>query len=158
MIKVRMLLYYVHITTYNQINYKFPHILIIHFSRLVQFHTWRHFCTSLSIRVSNPGHPVTYARKLCTNKAGHKIYRCMSACSTRHCTLIPNPTILHTKTFLRQPITRARNYRPRQNCHSLHWYTHACLTCHRPLQNTIQTKKNLLLGLWLGLGLGLRSK
>ena len=40
-----------------------------------------------------------YARQFCTNNPSHKIYCCMSERSTRHHTLLHNPTIIHTKTF-----------------------------------------------------------
>ena len=99
MIKVRVLLYYVHTTTYDQINFNWPRVLIMNFYRLVRFNERRCFCNSLSVRVYDSGQAVTHARKFCTNKPGHKIYRCMSARSTQHHTLLHNPTILHTKTF-----------------------------------------------------------
>ena len=76
------LLYSVHMATYNISNYKFPYFLIMRFYRLVRFHTRRRFRASISDRVSDAGHPVTYARKEFTNKPGHKIYRCMSKRST----------------------------------------------------------------------------
>ena len=97
--KIRALLSFVHMTTYNIINFKFPRVLIVHFYRLLRFHTQRHFRASLSLRVFNSCHPVNYSRQFFTNNPGHKIYRCMSARSTRHHTFIHNPTILHTKTF-----------------------------------------------------------
>ena len=127
-------------TTYNQINCKCPRVLVMHFYRLVRFHTQRRFHASLSVRLSYSDHPIMQARDFCTNKPGHKIYFFIPTHSTRHYTLLTNPTILHTKTFLRHSVTRARKYPLRQNYHSLHLYTHARLTHHRPLQNTIQTQ------------------
>ena len=62
--KVCALLYYVHITTYNQIDCKRSHVLIINFYRLVRFHIQRRFCISLSFRVSNSGQPVIYAKNI----------------------------------------------------------------------------------------------
>ena len=38
-------------------------------------------------------------RQFCTNKPGHKIYRCIPAWFTWHYTRLHNPKILHTKTF-----------------------------------------------------------
>ena len=90
--KVRALLYYVHRNMDNRIDCNSPRVL-------VQFHTRRCFCARLSIRVSDLGHPVMYARKFCTNNPGHKMYRCMSVRSTWQHTLLQNPTIIHTKTF-----------------------------------------------------------
>ena len=58
--KLRPLLYYVHTTTYNQINCNWTHVLIIHFYRLVWFNKQRRFHFNLSARVSYSGHPVTY--------------------------------------------------------------------------------------------------
>ena len=55
--KVRALLYYVHMTKYNQINCHCSHVLIIHFYSLIRFHTQRRICSSLSVRI--------YARKFC---------------------------------------------------------------------------------------------
>ena len=71
----------------------------MNFYRLVWFHTKRRFCVSLSVRVSNSGHPVKYSRRFCTNNPGHKIYHCVSACSTWHHMLLRNPNILHKKKF-----------------------------------------------------------
>ena len=71
----------------------------MHFYILIRFHTQRHFRTSLSVRVSDSGHPVTYDRNVCTNNPGHKIYPCMPERSTRHHTLLHNPTVLQTKKF-----------------------------------------------------------
>ena len=83
-----MLLYYVHTTTYIQINFRYQRFIIVHFYRLILFHTQRCFLASLSVRVYNLGHPVMYARNFCTNKPSHKIYLYMSACSTQHHTLV----------------------------------------------------------------------
>ena len=92
--KLCTLLYYAHTTTYND------RVLLMHFCRLLRFHTQRRFRPSLSVRVSDSGHPVTYARQFFTNTPGHKIYCCISACSTRHHTLLHNPTIIHVRTFV----------------------------------------------------------
>ena len=140
MSKLRVLLYYVHTNTYIQINYNCPSVLIMHLYIIVWFHIQKHFGASLSFMVSDSGHPVTYTREFFMNKPGHRIYCCVSARSTRHHTLLHNTTIIHTKTFLRQPVTRARKYCLRQNWHSLHWYNHSRLTHNRPFQNRIQTQ------------------
>ena len=162
------LLYYVHPTTYNGINWNFPRVL-------VQFHTRRLLCASLSIRVSDSGHPVTYSRQFCTNNTGHKIYCWMSARSTLYHTILHYPTILHTKTifasachphniypcmtahstgndtflhnnmilptkkFFVPACHQRQKILSEKNCHSLYCYTHDRLTRHCPLQNTIQT-------------------
>ena len=97
--KLRALLYYVHMATYNRINCKCPRVLTMHFYRLVRFHTWRRFCTRLSVRVFYSGHPVTHGINFFTNKPGHRIYRCIPARYTQHYALLHNPMILHTKTF-----------------------------------------------------------
>ena len=132
--KLLALLYYVHTNTYNQINWKFLRVLIMHFYRMGPFHTRRRFCTRLYVRVPDSGHPVIYVRQFCKNKPGHKICRCMSARSTRHYTLIHNPTILHMKTFF------APSCHPRKKIFSKKKLSHSCLTRHCPLQNIIQTK------------------
>ena len=90
--KVCGLLYYVHKTTYYRINCNRPCVL-------VRFHTQRRFCAILSVRTPDSHHPVTYVSQFCTNTPCHKMYPCMSVRSTRHRTLLRNPTILHTKTF-----------------------------------------------------------
>ena len=71
----------------------------MHFYRLVQFHTRIRFCASLSVRLSDSGHHVTYFRKFCRNKPSHKIYHCMSVRSTRYHTLLHNTMIIHIKIF-----------------------------------------------------------
>ena len=96
--KLCALLYYVHMKMYIRINCNFPRVIIFHLYILVRFHTQRLFRTSLSVRVSDPGHPVVYSRQFFTNKPGHKIYLCMLVRSKQHNTLLHNPTILHTKT------------------------------------------------------------
>ena len=75
--EVCLIIYYVHMTTYNIINCNCPHVL-------VQFHTRKYFRASLSVRISDSGHPVTYVRRFWTKHPCHKIYRCMSVRSTRH--------------------------------------------------------------------------
>ena len=105
--EVCALLFYVHTTMYNIINCNCSCVLIVHLYRLIWFHTQISFHESLSVRVSYLGHPVTYAIQFCTNKLGQKIYQCMPVQSTRHHTLQKNLTILHTKTFSRQPVTHA---------------------------------------------------
>ena len=65
--KVCALLYHVHTTTDTIVNCNWPRVL-------VQLHTQRRFCANQFVRVSNSGHPVTYARQFFTNKPGHKIY------------------------------------------------------------------------------------
>ena len=102
--KVRTLLYYIHTTTCNRINYNLPRVLL-------QFHTRRRFRTSLSVRASNSAYPVTYARQFCKNKYGQKIYWYILVRSTRHRTLIHNPMILHTKTFFAPVCHQQKIYR-----------------------------------------------
>ena len=104
---LRALLYYVYTTTYNWINCNCLRVFIMHFYRLIWVHTQRRFCPSLSVKLSDSGHSTTYTRQFCRNDTGHKIYRFMSVRSTRHHMLLHNLTILHKKTFLRQPVTRS---------------------------------------------------
>ena len=96
-----------------------------------------------------------YARKYCTNNPGYKIYRCRSARSTQHYTLLHTPTILHMKTFFAPACHPGKKKYSRQNCCILHWYTQDPITYHRPLQNTIQTNIFFFPSLGLGLELGL---
>ena len=111
-INIHVLIYYVHITTYNLFNYKRQYILIIQFYRLVQFHIRRNFYASPFFRVSDLGQPVTYARKFCTQNTGHTIYCCMTAGSH---SIIYFHIILQFYTrriFLREPVTYGRKYCP----------------------------------------------
>ena len=71
----------------------------MHFYRIVQFHIWRRFRASPSVRVYYSGQPIRYAKKLCTNKPDQKIYRCIQKWFTLHYILLHHPTILHMKTF-----------------------------------------------------------
>ena len=97
--KVRAIIYCVHLTKYNQIICKRLRVITMKIYRLVQFHTWRYFCSRLSVRVSYSGQTVTYTRKYCTNNPGKKPYGCMAAVSTQNCALLNYTTILHTETF-----------------------------------------------------------
>ena len=97
--KLRALLYYVHMNKHNWINWKLLRVLNTNFYRLVWFHIQRHFSASLSVRVSNSGHPVKHVRHYCTNKPNHKLHHCMIEVSTQHYKILHNPTILHMKTF-----------------------------------------------------------
>ena len=124
--KVCALLYYIYMTKKNWINYNWLRVLIMHFYRLVRFHTQRRCRSSLSVRLSDLGHPVMYIRFFCRNNPGHKIYRCMSVRSTQHHTLLPNPTIIHTKTFFTpafhpRQIYRCMSARSTQHRTLLHW-------------------------------------
>ena len=126
--KVCMLLYYVHRTTFNKINWKFLPIIIIHFYRLIWFNIWRCFLWQTIYQVFQFRSP------------WFKIYRCMLLQSTKYFKILNNPTILHTKKFLSQPVTCAIKYHLIQNFHILHWYTHSIIIQHRLFRNTIQTK------------------
>ena len=110
--KVCALLYYINMTTHNQINWKCPRVLIVQIYRLVQFHPQRSFCASLSVRVSHSGRPVTYTRQFFANYPGQRIYCCMPTRSTRHHTLLHNPMILHTKTFFAPACHPRKKYHP----------------------------------------------
>ena len=138
--KLCTLLYYAHMNMYNKINCKLPRFLIMHFYRLIQFHTKRRFCASLSFRVSNSGHPVTYTRLFCMNNPGHKIYHCIPSRSTQRYTLLHNLTILHMETFFAPAYHPCKKIPSKKNCHSLHWHTHARLKRYHLLQNIIQTQ------------------
>ena len=148
--------------THNQINWKILRVFIMHFYRLVRFHTRILFWDSLSVRVSDSGHPVTHASKFCTNKPSHKIYRCMLAWSTQHYTLPRNPTILHRKKFF------ASAYHPLKTVLSETKLSQSLLihprSPHTPSSiSKYNSNKNLsrnislFPSLGLGLGLGLRS-
>ena len=112
------------------INRKLPCVPIIQFYILLWFHIWRRFCASLSVRVSDSGQPVKCAIKYHTNNPCHILHRFIPEHSTHHFKLLYTPTTIHSKIFLRHPVTYTRKYLPRQNCHILHWYTHAHFTCH----------------------------
>ena len=86
--KVRAILYYVHMNTYNIINWNCLRVL-------VRFHTREKFRATLYIKVSDSVYPVTYAKTICTKTPGHKIYQCVSVRSTQHHTILHHPTILH---------------------------------------------------------------
>ena len=97
--KVRALLYYFHTNNHSWINFKCPHVLIMHFYRLVWLRIGRCFRVSLFARVSESLHPVTYTRQLCANNTSQKIYRCRPAGSTRNYILLHNTEIIHRKIF-----------------------------------------------------------
>ena len=78
-------------------------------------------------KLSDSGHPVTYARIFFTNKPYHKIYRCMLVRSTQHHKLLHTATIIHTKTFF------APDCHPRQ----IYWYISAHSTRHRTLLHNL---------------------
>ena len=86
--------------------------------------------TRLSTRVSNSVHPVMYARQFCTNKPGHKIYRCISAPSTQHHTLLHNLTILRTETF----------FTPACNLHKIY----CCMSAHTKKHHTLLHNTTIL--------------
>ena len=141
-----MLLYYVHRTTFNKINWKFLPIIIIHFYRLIWFNIWRCFLWQTIYQVFQFRSP------------WFKIYRCMLLQSTKYFKILNNPTILHTKKFLSQPVTCAIKYHLIQNFHILHWYTHSIIIQHRLFRNTIQTKKKFNISLFPSLELGLKLR
>ena len=132
------LLYYVNMNTHNEINCKHLQVIIVHFYGLTRFHIWRCFSASLSIMVSDSGHPVTYTWKYLqtwpfTNyttacqKSTHEIigfYIIIGLYIQRH--------------FSRKPFTRARKYCPRQNYHIIHCDIHVGFTRHSQLLDTIQ--------------------
>ena len=100
----------------------------------------RRFCARLSVRVSDSGHPMTYGRYFLQTSM---VTKYTSACQNSPHNIIHFYIILQfyiKRHFSRHPVACVRKYLLRQNCHSLHWYTHARLTCHRPLQNSIQTQ------------------
>ena len=96
---VRALLDYVNMTTYNKINRKPSRVTIIQFYILVWFHIQRHFCASISVRVSDSGHTVKQARKYITKKHCKKLHQYTTEQSTRHHTLLYNTTIQYTMTL-----------------------------------------------------------
>ena len=85
----------------------------------------------------------------------------MKAHSTGHHTLLHNPTILHTKTFLRQPVTRARKYCPLQNTFQTHiWPKHFPFSLFRVMVMVmfmvmVRVRVMVRVGVGVGLGLGL---
>ena len=106
----------------------------MHFYRRVRFHTQRNFWANLSVRVSDSGHPVMYARIFLQTSPVKKY---TDACQHDPHDVIWFCIILRfyiRRNFSHHSVTRARKYGPRQNSHILHWYIHACLTLHRPLQ------------------------
>ena len=110
-------------TTYNRINCE---CLRVH----VQFHTQRCFRDSLSSRVSDSDHHVTYAKNFCTNKPVHKIYCWISVRSTQQHTLLHNPKIIHAKTFFAPA------------CHPLNIYR--CMTARSIRHHTLLHNPTIL--------------
>ena len=147
----------------------------MHFYRLVRFYTCRRLSSSLSVRVSDSGHPVMFVRKCFGNKPGHKIYCCMSIRSIWNHTLLHNPTILHTKKFFAPACHPLQIYRCMSarfkrhhtllhNTMILHMKTFFAPACH-PQKKISPTSKydsktnssqNISISPSLGLGLGLR--
>ena len=126
--KVCALLYYIHSTIYNQINWKWLPIPIMQFYRLVKFRIWRRFHASLSVRVSDTDQHVKYVRKYCKHKNSNKLYCRMTSGFTQHYMLLHNPKIIHTKTFFVPIYPCTRKYCPIQNCCNIHCYTHSRFT------------------------------
>ena len=94
MINFCVLLYYIHMTTYNWINEKHLHVPIIHFYILVWFNIQQYFHTILSGRVYNSGQYVNCTRKYCTKTNCLNIHTSTQTCFTRHRT---HHTHLHTQ-------------------------------------------------------------
>ena len=69
------------------------------FKIFVWFHIRRRVNSSLSIRVSDSGHPLNCDIKCCTNKPYHKLHHFKPARSIRHYTLLHTPKIIHMKTL-----------------------------------------------------------
>ena len=133
--KVHAFLYYVHMTTNNEINSNFLYVLIMNFYMLVWFHIWRCLCISLSVRVSNSGHFVTYARQYCSKILSDKIYRCMTEGSKQHSTLLHNTTIIHTKTLFAPAYHLCKNNLPKKKL------SHSSLLNPRVLYTPSSTSK-----------------
>ena len=151
--KVHTLPYYVHTTMYNKINRNFMWVL-------VRFYTQICFHANQSVRVSDYGHPVMYARQFCTNKPGQKIYRWILIRSPQNHTLLHNHTIFHMKKLFAPAYHPCKIYRCMiahsirhhtllHNSIILHmktFFTPAC-TCtrkYRSLQNTIQKQTQVV--------------
>ena len=100
MINTRSLLYFFHMTTYNQINGKRQRVPVIHFYILVRFQIRIHFRTSLYIRVSGSVQTVKCAIKYHTINPCHKLHYYIPSFYTFHNTLLYKPKIIYTKTFL----------------------------------------------------------
>ena len=93
--KVRVLLYYVHMSMYNWINEKLPCVTIIHFYILVQFNIRRHFCASLSVRVSNSVQLVKFSIKYFKNNLFDNLHNYIPSRFTLHHTLLHTHMIQH---------------------------------------------------------------
>ena len=131
MVNVCTFLYYVHVTTYDQINEKlicFPYILSVsartycsdcnnwipictYISHvLVWFNTQGHFCVRLYGRVTNADQPVNCAIKYHTKIKCHNIHNYTQACFTHHHTLLHTCNIHNMKTILFQPVNCTGKY------------------------------------------------
>ena len=156
--KLHALLYYIHMTKYKQINSKCPRVLVIHFYRLIWFHTQKRFRASLSVRVSDSVQPVTPARECFTNNTGHKIYQYVPARSTRHYMRLHNSTIIHTKIFF-EPACHPRNkilYKEKLSQSSLiHSHLPHMSSSTSKYNSNTNLSRNIYLFRYLGLGLGL---
>ena len=106
----------------------------------VRFHIRRNFCASLSVRVSDSGQNIKCARKYFTNTPCCDLHHYVQARYTFHHILLHNHIIIHTKTFLHQPVSCAIKYHTTQNFHILHFYTHTHFTHHfTPINTTTLT-------------------
>ena len=145
----------------------------MHFYRLVRYHTQRNVHASLSIRVSDSGHPVKYAIKFCRNKLGQKI---IAACPYAPHNIIHFYIILRfciLRLFLRKPVIHSRYTAVYQHAPhiiicfhiSLLFYIkrHFCASLSNAHENikhfkicykhTFEFKKINFIFLWLELGL-----
>ena len=132
---IRALIFNINMTEYNKINEKQMWISIINFYIIVWFNIRRRFCASLSVRVSDSGRPVNYARKYFTKKlvttytithqnASHSI---INLC-------IPIQFNIWRKHL--PDVACTRKYPTIQICHNIHNYTHSYFTHHCTVLHT----------------------
>ena len=119
-------LYYIHISMYNQINVKLPHIPIVHLYILPWFKIQRRFCFILSTALENITGPTPVTTYTTT-------YQNDPHAIINFYILIQFNTPRH---FLRQPVSWAIKYCTIQTCHNLQKYTHARFSRHGTLLNT----------------------
>ena len=162
-------------TPHSQINCNCPRVFIIYFYRFVQFHKRGRFFAILSVRLYNPGHPVTYAGKnlwsimvtkyaVAFQYAPHNIIRLYiilrfyiqrnftPACHSHQIYLymsarsIQHHMLLNNLTILHAKIFFAPAYYPRKKILSTSKYIS---NTHSRRNNSLFSYLGLRLGLWL---------
>ena len=124
-------------------NWKPIHTYVSHM--LVKFTIQRHFYTSLPVRVSNSGRPVSCDRNVFTKINCHNIHNHANDNLTLHHKLLHTGMIHHTKKFLRRTFSYAIKYHRKWNYYNIHNYTttHTHIKNHRTILHKLFFHTNI---------------